>query len=53
MEKKSIIFGMIVGSIVGGYAPTLFGAGIFSIVSVITSAIGALIGIWLVFRFLN
>lgn len=53
MEKKMIIFGMVVGSLVGGYIPTLFGAGIFSVSSIITGAIGALIGIWLVFRFLN
>jgi uncharacterized membrane protein YeaQ/YmgE (transglycosylase-associated protein family) len=53
MEKKMIMFGMIVGSLVGGYIPTFFGAGIFSITSVLTGVVGALIGIWLVFRFLN
>lgn len=53
MEKKMIMFGMIAGSLVGGYIPTLFGAGVFSMFSIITSAIGALIGIWLVFRFIN
>jgi uncharacterized membrane protein YeaQ/YmgE (transglycosylase-associated protein family) len=53
MEKKMIMLGMVVGSLVGGYIPILFGAGIFSMSSVITSAIGALIGIWLVFRFIN
>ena len=53
MEKKMIMFGMFAGSLVGGYIPTLFGAGVFSAVSIITSAIGALIGIWLIFRFVN
>lgn len=51
MEKKIIIFGMVIGSIVGGYVPVLFGANGFSVLAVITSAIGALIGIWLAFKF--
>ena len=48
-----IIFGMVIGSLVGGYIPTFFGAGIFSVFSIITGTIGAFIGIWLVFRFIN
>lgn len=48
-----IMMGMIVGSIVGGYIPTFFGIDSFSLIPVFTSAIGALIGIWLVFKFLN
>jgi uncharacterized membrane protein YeaQ/YmgE (transglycosylase-associated protein family) len=53
MDKKTIMLGMIAGSIVGGYIPTLFGASAFSIASVITGAIGAFIGIWLTYRFLD
>jgi uncharacterized membrane protein YeaQ/YmgE (transglycosylase-associated protein family) len=53
MDKKFVMLGMIVGSIIGGYIPTLFGADVFSIYSLVFSAIGALLGIWASFRLLN
>jgi len=53
MDKKIIILGMLFGSTIGGYIPTLFGASAFSISSIICGALGAFIGIWLTFRFLN
>ena len=53
MNKKIIMIGMIAGALIGGYLSTLFGAGAFSITSIITSGIGAIIGIWLTFKFLN
>ncbi len=53
MDKKIIILGMCFGSIIGSYLPTLFGANIFSIVSVLSGAVGGLLGIWLSYRILN
>lgn len=51
MSTKTLVFlGMSVGSIIGGYVPSLFGAGIFSMWSIITSAIGAIVGILIVHR---
>jgi len=53
MDKKIIILGMVFGSMIFGYIPTLFGANPFSISSVICGAIGGILGIWLTFKFLN
>jgi hypothetical protein len=53
MDKKIIILGMLFGSIIGGYIPTIFGANVFSMTSVISGAIGGLLGIWLSFKLLN
>jgi uncharacterized membrane protein YeaQ/YmgE (transglycosylase-associated protein family) len=53
MEKKTIYLGMIIGGVAGGYVPALWGAGLFSTSSIICSALGAIIGIWLTFKFLN
>jgi hypothetical protein len=50
MQKLFITLGMIVGSIAGGYLPMLFGAGLFSITSLITSTIGGLLGIYIGYR---
>jgi uncharacterized membrane protein YeaQ/YmgE (transglycosylase-associated protein family) len=44
--KKWVTLGIIVGSIVGGFVPELWGASAFGLWAVITSTIGALIGIW-------
>jgi hypothetical protein len=35
------------GTIVGGYVPVLWGAGSFSLTSVVFSLIGGIAGIWL------
>lgn len=46
MSAKTLIFlGMFVGSLVGGYIPVLFGDNMFSYISVITSGLGAILGI--------
>ena len=52
MSAKFFIFvGMTVGSIIGGYIPVLWGAGIFSYSSVLFSGIGAIIGVWIGYKF--
>jgi phage tail tape-measure protein len=52
MEKKTAIkVGLLVGSIAGGYIPAaLWGAGVFPFSSVICSAIGATLGVYLGYK---
>jgi hypothetical protein len=44
--KTLIMIGMVVGSTIGGYVPALWGAGAFSLASVLLGAVGGLLGIW-------
>jgi len=47
MNSKSLIMiGLVVGSTLGSYIPTLWGAGWLSIASVLVGGIGGLLGIW-------
>ena len=49
-SKTLIMIGLVVGSTLGGYVPALWGDGGFSMASVLTGAIGGLLGIWGGFR---
>lgn len=49
-SKFLILVGMTIGSIAGGYLPVLFGEDIFSYISVLTSGIGALLGIFIGYK---
>jgi len=49
-RKKLIMLGMAVGSIAGGYLPTLFGLDEL-MVSLLGSFIGGIIGIWIGYKF--
>jgi hypothetical protein len=50
MSRKSIImFGMVVGSIAGGYLPDLWGADFFSVTALLTSTLGGVLGIWVAY----
>jgi hypothetical protein len=52
MSGKSIVMtGMILGSVAGGYIPVLFGVGLFSFSSIIWTAVGGFLGIWLSYKF--
>jgi hypothetical protein len=53
MDKKVIMLGMVFGSAIGGWLPTLFGAGFLSFSSIICSGIGGILGIWLTYKFLR
>lgn len=54
MSSKSIVMlGMIIGSTIGGFIPTFFGADIFSFWSIIGNIVGGLIGIYIAFRLTN
>ena len=49
-SRRAIYFGMFVGGLVGGYIPALWGDSLFSFASIIGNAVGALFGIWVMFR---
>jgi outer membrane lipoprotein SlyB len=49
-SKSLIIIGMVVGSTLGGFIPALWGAGGFSMASVVFGAIGGVLGIWAGYR---
>lgn len=51
MSRSALVMlGMTIGSVVGSYLPVLFGAGLLSFTSIIASAIGGFLGIWLVYK---
>ena len=51
--KAAVSLGMIVGSLIGGYVPVLFGVSAFSMTSVLTSGVGGVIGIVVAYRWVN
>lgn len=52
MRKFIIMFGMFLGSIVGGYVPIVFfGAGALSVSVILLSAVGAIGGVYLAWKF--
>jgi hypothetical protein len=48
-RKKFILLGLLAGSFIGGYAPSLFGVDDLMI-SLAASAAGSALGIWLGYR---
>lgn len=51
MSSKLWVYGaMTIGSLIGGYAPVLWGASLFSFSSLIGNTIGAVIGIILGYK---
>lgn len=49
-QKKIIWLFMIVGGALGGYTPLLWGGSAFSLSSVLLSAAGGILGIWVGFK---
>lgn len=47
MEKKIIMTCMFIGSALGGYIPTFFGADIFSFSSILGTVLGGFLGVWI------
>jgi len=51
MESKKLIYlGMLVGSAIGGFVPSLWGDSYLSFSSIVFTAIGGFLGIWLGYR---
>ena len=51
MERNKLIWlGLFVGGAIGGYIPSLWGGNMFSMSSVLLSALGSFLGIWLGFK---
>lgn len=54
MGAKTLVFTfMFIGSIIGGYVPVLWGEDLLSFISISTSGIGALVGIYLGYKISN
>jgi hypothetical protein len=53
MDKKVVMIGMVIGSLLGGWLPTFFGASAFGIVSIIGGLVGGVLGIWLTYRLMR
>ncbi len=51
MDRRLTTLAMIVGGAVGGYVPSLWGAGSLSLSGLVFSAAGAAAGVWLAFRY--
>jgi uncharacterized membrane protein YeaQ/YmgE (transglycosylase-associated protein family) len=50
MQSKRMIWLLaIIGGWLGGYVPTIWGAGYFSFASILFSALGSILGIWVAF----
>lgn len=49
-SRTQTYIGMFVGSTLGGMIPMLWGAGAFSFASIIFSTLGALVGVYMVFK---
>ena len=49
-SKFLIMVTLTVGSVLGSYLPTLWGAGLFSMWSVLLGGIGGLLGIWVGYK---
>jgi len=45
-----LMMGLLIGSLIGGYIPSLFGAGFLSIWGLVGSTIGAILGLWITYR---
>ena len=47
MSQKALVWvSLLIGSTVGGYVPTLWGADLLSVSGIVGSVVGGLAGIW-------
>ncbi len=54
MSNKSVyILFITIGSIAGGYLPSLWGGSMLSFTGFFLSAIGSIIGFWVAYRIMN
>ncbi|MFA6554297.1 MAG: hypothetical protein WCS89_02200 [Candidatus Paceibacterota bacterium] len=52
-QKQLIWIGVFVGSTIGGFIPSLWGAGLFSMSSVLFTTIGGIVGVYVGFKMGN
>lgn len=45
-----LMMGLLIGSLIGGCIPSLFGAGLFSMWGLFGSTVGAILGLWITYR---
>ncbi|HRH33268.1 MAG TPA: hypothetical protein PK720_03990 [bacterium] len=51
MNSKTLIWlGLLIGSTTGSFIPLIWGAGMFSFSAVIFSALGGIVGIWIMYK---
>jgi hypothetical protein len=50
MNKQVIMIGMVIGSVLGGYLPALWGGSVFSVTSILCGGLGGIIGIWVAWK---
>jgi hypothetical protein len=50
MDKKILYLFLIIGGIIGGYVPALWGASLFSTTSIIGNFVGGAAGLYLGYR---
>lgn len=50
-RRAMLLWGTTIGTFAGGYAPCLWGAEGLSFTSLLGSAVGGVVGLWLAFRF--
>jgi uncharacterized membrane protein YeaQ/YmgE (transglycosylase-associated protein family) len=51
--KTWLMIGMTIGSTIGGFIPTLWGASWLSYQSLFATAIGGFVGIWICYKLFN
>lgn len=52
-DRTLVMIGMGLGSLLGGYIPVIFGADMLSGWSILTSGMGAILGIFLAHKIIN
>ena len=52
-ERFYYMVGMSLGSFIGGFIPNLWGASMMSFSGIFFSAVGGIVGIWLVYKMLG
>jgi hypothetical protein len=51
MQRKQLIWlGVFVGSTIGGYIPSIWGAGVFSLSGIFLGGLGAIAGIYIMYK---
>jgi uncharacterized membrane protein YeaQ/YmgE (transglycosylase-associated protein family) len=51
MNAKTLVrLGILIGSTVGGYVPTFFGAELLSFSALFGSLIGGIVGVWIAYK---